>query len=56
MSIYTIKSPEFPGVTVTVDGNRAVAYGVAESIFKQQKVEVTVSNDTEGKCFSFDNN
>ena len=56
MSIYTIESTEFPGVTVTVDGNRAVAYGVAESIFKQQKIDVVVYNDKEGKCFSFENN
>ena len=53
MSIYHIISPDFPDASVTINGNRAIAYGVAESIFKQQKVDVVIYDDEHNRVDSF---
>ena len=44
---YTIISDEYPKVKVVVCGPRIIAYGVAESITKQQKI-TTIIQDKDG--------
>ena len=53
MPTYFIISPDFPECSVTVSGPRIVAYGVAESIHKQQKIDVVIYDGEHNKVDSF---
>ena len=53
MPTYHIISPDFPDCSVTISGPRIVAYGVAESIYKQQKVDVVIYDDEHNRVDSF---
>ena len=53
MPTYFIISPDFPDCSVTINGPKVVAYGVAESIYKQQKVNVVIYDADHNKVDSF---
>ena len=53
MSIYHIISPDFPDYSVTINGPKVIAYGVAESIYKQQKVDVVIYDADHNRVDSF---
>ena len=50
---YIITSDEYPKVKVVVYGSRIIAYGVAESITKQQKITTVIKDENGNKVDTF---
>ena len=51
--MYTLKSDYYKDYSVTVDGPYVIAYGVAQSIHKEQKINVDIINKDGDVVHSF---